>query len=482
MRLLLAARLSVKQKDGQDGLGLDTQDKNARAWGEREGHQIVAIAADTKSGTVAPWDRKSLKPWVTDPAKMAEYDGVLAYKTDRLSRGTQEDFTRIEMWATQNGKALIIVDGPMYPARDDSDYWRWAADKRTARKEWEAIQERTVRAQRELRERGKLVGRPPWGYEITGDLYDKTLTPSEEGRRLVPEVFRRIVAGDSAKTVAAWLEAETGQRWWPRTVAAMVRRPVYIGHRTDAKGKTILRCEALVDAATFKRADAALRTRPKRGPSNTQNRAKLRGALFCGRLGCTAGADSPMYRIVSYGGVFYRCAGRGPKWKGCGNMVALDVADAAAGALAAEWFTRPVLEARVVPGHDHSADLESLRFEMRQLSARELPWDAEDAERGRLRAEYDRVAALPVVPEEVVMVKTGRTYADVWDALPDSEKGEWLKANGLTLCADNRAMWFRENSPAVRSMFPLENADGYEIPDRSHLIYIYPPRKAESAA
>ena len=48
------------------------------------------------------------------------------------------------MWATRHGKALVIVDGPMYPARDDSDYWSWTAEKRQARKEWESI----LRAQR----------------------------------------------------------------------------------------------------------------------------------------------------------------------------------------------------------------------------------------------------------------------------------------------------------------------------------------------
>jgi hypothetical protein len=103
---------------------------------EREGMTVVGVVADTKSGTVAPWDRKNLKPWVTEPEKMAMYDAVVAYKTDRWSRGTQEDFTRIEFWATQNGKRLIIVDGPQYPARADrfdSDYWQWQAEKMAPR-------------------------------------------------------------------------------------------------------------------------------------------------------------------------------------------------------------------------------------------------------------------------------------------------------------------------------------------------------------
>src|ERR1700744_1413702 len=103
-RALIAARLSKLQRGGQQGIGIETQDEKSRAFCDREGMTVVAVVADTKSGTVAPWDRQNLKPWVTDPEKMALYDAIVAYKTDRWSRGTQEDFTRIEFWATQNGK------------------------------------------------------------------------------------------------------------------------------------------------------------------------------------------------------------------------------------------------------------------------------------------------------------------------------------------------------------------------------------------
>ena len=90
------AGLSKLQRGGQQDIGIDTQDEKSRAFCDREAMTVVAVVADTKSGTVAPWDRKNLKPWVTESEKMARYDAVVAYKTDRWSRGTQEDFTRIE--------------------------------------------------------------------------------------------------------------------------------------------------------------------------------------------------------------------------------------------------------------------------------------------------------------------------------------------------------------------------------------------------
>jgi hypothetical protein len=48
VRLVLAARLS-QNHDGQTGI--ETQDQDARAWAERNGYEIIAVAADTPSRT-----------------------------------------------------------------------------------------------------------------------------------------------------------------------------------------------------------------------------------------------------------------------------------------------------------------------------------------------------------------------------------------------------------------------------------------------
>ena len=57
MRLILAARKSTKIRDGDgreiDAIGIETQDKRGREWAERQGHTVVAVAPDTKRGTVA---------------------------------------------------------------------------------------------------------------------------------------------------------------------------------------------------------------------------------------------------------------------------------------------------------------------------------------------------------------------------------------------------------------------------------------------
>lgn len=428
MKLLLAARLSRLGTKGQDGLGIETQDKRSREWAIREGHEVIDIAADHKSGTVAPWDRPHLKPWVTDPAKMAMYDGVLAYKNDRLSRGAWDDETRIRQWAQEHGKRLVIADGPQWPPRDDGDFWSWTAQAKLARQEWEAIRERSMRAQKELLERGKLVGRPPFGYVSVGVKYDHTMVPTDEGRRVIPVVFAMCIAGDSQETIAKWLKQETGRDWWSKSVGGIIRNHTYAGHRQDAQGRTILHVEALVDAVTFRRANKALTTRLKRGPANNANKALLTTALFCGKCD-----NSPMYRINSgvgqSGYLAYRCTGRGAHRKGCGTMVKLDLVDS----IVDEAMTaddRPIMERRVIPGTNSEAELEDLKLQIRDLAARidDMDDDAYDAEFTRLRGLRDALRALPATPDTVVEAETGETYAGKWTAADREGRRAMLKS------------------------------------------------------
>ena len=421
MRVIVAARLSRKQASGQQGIGIETQDKRAREWAEREGHDVAEVVADTKSGTVAPWDRRNLRAWVTDPAKLAQYDAVVAYATDRLSRGTQEDFSRIEAWAADTGKALVIVDGPQYPARNDSDYWQWTAQKREARREWEQGRERSMRALGELRDRGKLVGRPPFGYAPDGDKYDKRLVPTETGERYVPQIFERCIAGQSAASIAEWLTAEGvtprhgGSAWSPKSVAQILRNSVYAGKRRDANGVTVHECASLVDALTFKRAGNALASRPKRGPQIAET-ALLTGLLSCSDCG------GPMYRITTRNGQFYRCSAD-PKFGAarkseCANMVPLVQTDwLALAALRASEL--PVTERAFIPGNNHDAEIESVAMELRELPARDLPEDAEDAERARLRAERRRLQELPATPDRWEERETGETYGEMFARLAE---------------------------------------------------------------
>ena len=260
MRILIAARLS-QLSDGQTGL--DTQDAEATAWARNGGHTVVHVAADRKSGTSAPWNRKNLRPWVTSPEKLAQYDAVLAYRLDRLTRGDNASTNAIEKWAHDNHKQLLTVDGLRFPC-EGNDGIRWDISKRIAHEEWLGSSEKYRRMQAALRAAGKLVGRPPFGYQVApADGGHKTLIPTDDGRVYVPEIFQRCIAGDSLNDIAQWMDGKdvpptSGTKWWAKSIGSLIRCTTYTGRRQDASGQTILTCEPLIDAATFRQANASL--------------------------------------------------------------------------------------------------------------------------------------------------------------------------------------------------------------------------------
>jgi site-specific DNA recombinase len=476
MRLILAARLSQLQRNGQQGLGLDTQDKWGREWAERtidpgtgQPHEIVGVAADTKSGTVAPWDRPNLRPWVTEPAKMAGYEGILAIKNDRLSRGDWADEARIRLWAEEHGKRLVIADGPQWPPRHEGDRWQWEALAMEARREWERIRERIGRTRVELRERGYLVGRPTFGYDSGGPLYRKTLVPSETGRTYVPLIYARCIAGASLIEIGKWLDAEgvptvancsrdeNGQcrvhkrpfaaagdageeaarctaerKWRGSVVAGIIRSSTYKGQRVQ--GNVIMSCEPLVDAATWQAAQDALTGRPKRSYTKPRAaRAMLATAVFCARCG------SAMYRhALRTTWCYYRCHGSGPQPKGCGNMIRTADAEEAVDAIIRRDFAVRVRTLTVIPPDDHSTEKDLVRARVRALAARadEMSDVSYDRELAALRAERDRLADLPVTKAAVIETESDDTYADRWAATAEAERGPWLTRNGFRVYLD----------------------------------------------
>ncbi len=424
MRLLLAARLSGK-KTREGDIGITTQDARGRDWAEREGHTIVDVVADYKKGTVAPWDRPHLRPWVTRPDLMDKYDGILAYKNDRLSRGSWEDETRIRQWASENGKVLVIVDGPQWPPRDDGDFWAWTAQAKQANAEWEEIRERSMRAQRELSDRGMLVGRlPRWAYTSVGDKYNRQAIPTKEGQKYIRQIFQLVADGDSLATVAEWTRAEGvgSGKMSATSIHRTIRNRTYMGdhfYHIDGELRR-LKVPPLVDASLWTRANERMKNAPagRRKPT-TGKSALLTSVLFCPR--CPRGSQwAPMYRINAWGGYFYRCAGYYPERKGCGNMVDLDATDLFVAQLLS-LASDPWKEPRLVEGENHDIELTEIQLQLDDLPKRKLPDVEEDAERARLREERNRLESLPNIPDrwkdvEVCGTCDGSEYLNTCEA------------------------------------------------------------------
>jgi Recombinase zinc beta ribbon domain/Recombinase len=281
-----------------------------------------------------------------------------------------------------------------------------------------------------IRHNGANPGRAPWGYVSTGEKYGKALEPTEDGKRLVPEVYERIANGESLAQVGRWLASETGRTWWPRRIAWLITNPTYRGHRIDASGVTVHRCEPLVDAALWKRANDALTAKPgKRGPASGLS-AMLTSVAVCGPCD-ERGVTSPMYRIQPRKGYFYyRCAGAGTERKGCGNMIRLEEAER----IVVEWLTMmtaPRMVPQLVMGSSHEAELAEVMLDLAELPKRGLSDDDEDKERARLRKLRRELEAMPSVPDRIELVDSGQTIGLHFSSLDDAGKRSMMMNDGI---------------------------------------------------
>lgn len=382
---------------------------------------------------------------------------LVCWHSDRLERrGVLRTFQFIEAVRDEGGRIESVQEPHFGKLGDVSADAMTAINAIMSRQKSVHLAEQVGLAHTRIRENGAAHGRAPWGMVVAGPKYDKRFAGTDEGRTWVPLIFGRVIKGESLARISLWLQSEgiAGDHgpWHESTIGSMVRNPVYMGFRceqdpkTKKYGKILSRCEALVDPAIWRQANEALDKRPKRGYTNPETRAMLAGVLKCGNPECdaTGAPDSPMNRSHSSTKLYYRCTGTGAVRKSCGTMVPLALVDEAVDKIVNATFSRPRLVRRVIPGTDHTAGLESLKFELRQLPARDLPWDEEDAERARLRAEHDRIAALPVVPDKEVMVNTGQTYASLWNALRPADRGPWLAANGFTVRASKGEVTVRQ--------------------------------------
>jgi DNA invertase Pin-like site-specific DNA recombinase len=447
-RVLVAARLSRVTDQGHSRIERD--DQAAEKWAAgRDDCRIVAVSKDAGvSGAVSPWKRPQLGPWLTDPALLCQYDEIVASSIDRLGRSAR-DLHDLRAWAEDHGKVLRILSPALtwpVPPDDLSGGIVWDVLGRVAEIERRATAKRYADMQQHLRDQGSLIGKPPWGFNVVGERYAKTIAADP---RLIPylrAMVERALRGDSLRSIAVWLDAEGvkplhGKPWNSNTVANLLRNPALIGKRVDAKGRTLLQFDGVISPREFRQLQAALDSRPARRGPRINDAALLTGVIECDRCG------RPMYRQritkarksgAKVTNVYYRCGGTEQSPSRCKNMVPLaDIEEwldqELAGPSVPEgtlmerhpWASVEIIERAVVPGDDHAAEIAEIEAEIRDLDLDAADYD--DLLRA-LRAERTRLKALPIEPAQVIERSTGRTVADVWKTLNAEKKRQYLTA------------------------------------------------------
>lgn len=437
MRLLLAARLS-KDRAGQTGL--DSQDADARSWAERNGHEVIATAADKISGRTSPLDRPNLGPWLTDPALMARYDGIMVSKLDRLSRGRDWG---IRQWAEDHGKKLIIVNPELVWPPEPGDTVTpiiWDNLVNIASAEWENTSTRYRRMQEHLRSTKSLVGRNPFGFKVVGEAKSKTLEIDPAEADAIRAVVRIVLSGKSLRYACAYLDTfgirpPGGGNWAPKSLAQLLRNSTLMGRRVDASGKTVLRVPPILDKATWDRLQAELDRKAARKGVAPSKTAMLTGIAVCAICG------GPMYRIhcgrkradgsrADYW--YYRCSGTATAPSKCKNMYPLaELEERAEKYLTGTLARWPRYETVIVPGHGYEEEIYDVERDLRELDFDDPDFTAKQA---ALLAERARLRALPSVPASSERRPTDGTIGQHWATLEtQADKRAFLMELGMTI-------------------------------------------------
>src|SRR5690348_12458773 len=200
MRLLVARRLSNYT---DESTSIERQGETGENYARAYGHEVVHMTADTDvSGAVSPFDRDDLGPWLTEPARLAQWDAIAVTKIDRLSRSLQ-DFVNFMGWAKEHGKTLISIgEGIDFSTPVGKLIGNILA--MFAEFERERMGERRADAARKARREGRYDGRTLYfGYAVDGD---NRYVRDPEYAPVAAQMARDRLAGHSLSWIARSLQ------------------------------------------------------------------------------------------------------------------------------------------------------------------------------------------------------------------------------------------------------------------------------------
>lgn len=296
-----------QDREGRE-LGVDRQDEDLDALGERLGIEWVAdyVDNDTGASTRSRKSRPRYEQMLRD-ARAGMFEVIGAYTSGRITRRPREHEDLIEL-AELHGIRFEYVKSPSFDLNT-------SAGRRVARilaandaGEAEDIAERVQRAHRQRAERGEIHGgQTPYGYTQVwtgGKLVTYAINPEQAD--IIREAYRRILAGETLGGIAAdWerrrVPTTRGARWTRRTIQSMVIGPSIAGYREHNGDLFDAKWQPLVDRDDWARvreivgvyaSDRQGTHKPRTGNTNARKYA-LSGLLFheppngergCGRV------------------------------------------------------------------------------------------------------------------------------------------------------------------------------------------------------
>lgn len=226
MKVVVYCRVSTGRQV-QEGLSLDGQEQEGRAWAKANRHRVVAVCRDEGVSGATDLDERDGLAEAVDLLRDGQADALWVEHLDRLARDlmVQESVLR-DVWQA-DGRVFVDGEGQELP-RDDPD----APDRRMIRQVLGAVAEyeramtvlRLRRGRRRKAERGGYAyGSPPFGTRTK----DRQLVPDPDEAETVRRIVELRDQGQSLRSIVDTLHTEgrppkRGDRWYPQTVARVL--------------------------------------------------------------------------------------------------------------------------------------------------------------------------------------------------------------------------------------------------------------------
>lgn len=309
-RAAIYARQSITR---EGSASLDVQVEACREAADRLKVEVVAelVEAPSTSGYSNRGRNRPKFGELLDLIRRGEVDCVVAYKTDRLSRGGGPGWAPLvdafEEAGRDPDRAVATTDGWVSEFEIGI---RSAMDREESKKTSDRML--AVRAREAKEGTPRIGGRRPYGY-----VRDMSEHIDDEVDR-IHEAAERVLAGESVWSICSdWNRAGvptvTGCPWTVTTLSTILTAPRNAGYRTHngkivGKGqwKPIFdedRHDALVAAL------APRRSKPRKGRTHP-----LVGFLFCGKCG------GPLRSLARENGSRSYACRKGPGVGGCGGI------------------------------------------------------------------------------------------------------------------------------------------------------------------
>lgn len=309
MRVALYLRVSTNAQ-AEEGYSLDEQEDRLKAFCKAKNWVVGEVYRDPGySG--ANLNRPGLSSLIRN---CKEYDAVIVYRLDRLSRSQRDTLYLIEDVFDKNQCSFISVTEGF----DTSTYMGKMVVgilSVFAQMERERIKDRMQGGRIERAKTGKTMtwNTPPYGYYVEKDIL--TIDPIEA--QCVKKAYGWYLAGRSQKEIVRLLNGENAKDtpWTSANVKRLLTNPVYTGKTRYLNQEYDGMHEPIVSEDVFYSVQEELKRRQdkaysKKGtPRPFQSKYLLSGLLRCAECGCMVtvtlykprkdGTRTKLYKCVS---------------------------------------------------------------------------------------------------------------------------------------------------------------------------------------